>query len=105
MATSDLIGVADAVIIAVVVDDDASFTGFADAVHVNARVIGVGGGCVVVASRLVLTAGDLVSVADAVIIAVVVDDDPSFTGFADACLLYTSPSPRDLSTSRMPSSA
>ena len=24
---------------------------------------------------------------------------------ADACLLYTSPSPRDLSTSRMPSSA
>ena len=31
---------------------------------------------------------------------IVVDDD----GF-DACLLYTSPSPRDLSTSRMPSSA
>ena len=26
-------------------------------------------------------------------------------GFYDACLLYTSPSPRDLSTSRMPSSA
>ena len=26
-------------------------------------------------------------------------------GLADACLLYTSPSPRDLSTSRMPSSA
>ena len=26
-------------------------------------------------------------------------------GVADACLLYTSPSPRDLSTSRMPSSA
>ena len=26
-------------------------------------------------------------------------------GFAQACLLYTSPSPRDLSTSRMPSSA
>ena len=25
--------------------------------------------------------------------------------FQDACLLYTSPSPRDLSTSRMPSSA
>ena len=29
----------------------------------------------------------------------VADDNP------DACLLYTSPSPRDLSTSRMPSSA
>ena len=26
-------------------------------------------------------------------------------GFAGICLLYTSPSPRDLSTSRMPSSA
>ena len=26
-------------------------------------------------------------------------------GWSDACLLYTSPSPRDLSTSRMPSSA
>ena len=26
-------------------------------------------------------------------------------GFLKACLLYTSPSPRDLSTSRMPSSA
>ena len=29
----------------------------------------------------------------------------SFMGMVDACLLYTSPSPRDLSTSRMPSSA
>ena len=28
-----------------------------------------------------------------------------FTGLAYLCLLYTSPSPRDLSTSRMPSSA
>ena len=26
-------------------------------------------------------------------------------GYAQGCLLYTSPSPRDLSTSRMPSSA
>ena len=26
-------------------------------------------------------------------------------GLSDTCLLYTSPSPRDLSTSRMPSSA
>ena len=29
----------------------------------------------------------------------------SFTGMAVGCLLYTSPSPRDLSTSRIPSSA
>ena len=29
----------------------------------------------------------------------------SFRRFLDRCLLYTSPSPRDLSTSRMPSSA
>ena len=28
-----------------------------------------------------------------------------WTSAADSCLLYTSPSPRDLSTSRMPSSA
>ena len=28
-----------------------------------------------------------------------------FQGWAKTCLLYTSPSPRDLSTSRMPSSA
>ena len=35
------------------------------------------------------------------------DDDDSFSLGAngDDCLLYTSPSPRDLSTSRMPSSA
>ena len=39
-------------------------------------------------------------------------DNPLFVGFArshssqyEGCLLYTSPSPRDLSTSRMPSSA
>ena len=28
-----------------------------------------------------------------------------YSGGVDPCLLYTSPSPRDLSTSRMPSSA
>ena len=31
--------------------------------------------------------------------------DLAVSAFVDACLLYTSPSPRDLSTSRMPSSA
>ena len=30
---------------------------------------------------------------------------PEYTATPTACLLYTSPSPRDLSTSRMPSSA
>ena len=30
---------------------------------------------------------------------------PQDTPYVDICLLYTSPSPRDLSTSRMPSSA
>ena len=30
---------------------------------------------------------------------------PVFMAYISACLLYTSPSPRDLSTSRMPSSA
>ena len=29
----------------------------------------------------------------------------ALSGYANICLLYTSPSPRDLSTSRMPSSA
>ena len=34
------------------------------------------------------------------------EDGPNGTIYiVDACLLYTSPSPRDLSTSRMPSSA
>ena len=31
--------------------------------------------------------------------------DLEYQSHPDACLLYTSPSPRDLSTSRMPSSA
>ena len=35
---------------------------------------------------------------------VLVKDNVPATGY-DICLLYTSPSPRDLSTSRMPSSA
>ena len=30
---------------------------------------------------------------------------PGYINFLDACLLYTSPSPRDRSLSRMPSSA
>ena len=34
-----------------------------------------------------------------------VGDNISIPGEAISCLLYTSPSPRDLSTSRMPSSA
>ena len=33
------------------------------------------------------------------------DKYKTFNIIAEACLLYTSPSPRDLSTSRMPSSA
>ena len=33
------------------------------------------------------------------------DSDISFYRLSGDCLLYTSPSPRDLSTSRMPSSA
>ena len=32
-------------------------------------------------------------------------DNDDLAAFLKACLLYTSPSPRDLSTSRMPSSA
>ena len=37
--------------------------------------------------------------------AVVVDKNLKEIGKLNICLLYTSPSPRDLSTSRMPSSA
>ena len=46
-------------------------------------------------------------VADLDLIRVAVRDvnRPRTVELADACLLYTSPSPRDLSTSRMPSSA
>ena len=38
-------------------------------------------------------------------VAVVSSGDPGIYGMSGPCLLYTSPSPRDLSTSRMPSSA
>ena len=38
-------------------------------------------------------------------IALTLDDDDLIILCSDGCLLYTSPSPRDLSTSRMPSSA
>ena len=41
------------------------------------------------------------SLAEIVIVSIFVNP----TQFARGCLLYTSPSPRDLSTSRMPSSA
>ena len=34
-----------------------------------------------------------------------VEDTPSVRGMINNCLLYTSPSPRDISGSRMPSSA
>ena len=34
-----------------------------------------------------------------------IDSEHYTDGSIDTCLLYTSPSPRDLSTSRMPSSA
>ena len=33
------------------------------------------------------------------------ENDPRYRDYWETCLLYTSPSPRDLSTSRMPSSA
>jgi len=39
------------------------------------------------------------------IVAAVVESGPSIERGLRICLLYTSPSPRDLSTSRMPSSA
>ena len=38
-------------------------------------------------------------------IVVIMVDDLGFNEVSSYCLLYTSPSPRDLSTSRMPSSA
>ena len=49
--------------------------------------------------------GDLVLAANAVLLNFVMLASYALDGFANACLLYTSPSPRDLSTSRMPSSA
>ena len=45
-----------------------------------------------------------VTVFDELIIAIGVNSDKKYM-FSLDCLLYTSPSPRDLSTSRMPSSA
>ena len=84
LTTGDLVSVANPVPIRVVVDDDAVLTGLADAVHVGAGVVGIGGSSIVVAGRLVLATGDLVSVTDAIAIRVVVHDDAIFTGLADA---------------------
>ena len=39
------------------------------------------------------------------LVRIVVDDEPSPIGWESSCLLYTSPSPRDVRSSRMPSSA
>ena len=47
----------------------------------------------------------LMPMLDANVVADAVDSSVSVYDDANACLLYTSPSPRDLSTSRMPSSA
>jgi len=49
-------------------------------------------------SRVHITAGQRVSPGEII-------GDVGTTGLATGCLLYTSPSPRDLSTARMPSSA
>ena len=42
---------------------------------------------------------------EAVVAAILKREELGSTGIGNGCLLYTSPSPRDLSTSRMPSSA
>ena len=66
------------------------------------------------ASSLLLLLDDIATVLDDVSIltkvaakktAGVLGDDLALNAQQVACLLYTSPSPRDLSTSRMPSSA
>ena len=59
-----------------------------------------GGGVPAVANGMA-TAADWMSAASFISMAGII----SFAGRDGSCLLYTSPSPRDLSTSRMPSSA
>ena len=74
--TGDLVGITYAVVIAVVVYDEAVFAGLADSIDVGTeRVVGVGGwSAVVVAGCRVGTAGDLVGITHAVVVAVVVYD-------------------------------
>ena len=53
-----------------------------------------------------ISSSKLASLSDDLKIKVIVDEENKTLTISDnGCLLYTSPSPRDLSTSRMPSSA
>ena len=45
------------------------------------------------------------NLAGSLVVDEVVDEVAVYQDYVEGCLLYTSPSPRDLSTSRMPSSA
>ena len=82
----DFVGVTNAVTIAVVVHDDSVYAGVTHAIDVcTLCVVGVCGGiCVVVAGRGIGTTCDLVGIADAVVIAVVVYDSASAVCFSGA---------------------
>ena len=83
MATGNLVGVADSIIVGVVVNDGSANASFTDAIRVGAGPIGVRCGSVVVARCVVLTTGDFVGVADSVVIGVVVHDGACHAGLAD----------------------
>ena len=84
LATRNFVGVADLIIVGIVVNDGASHTRLANAIHIRAGSIGIRCGSVVVAGGVVLTTGDFVSVADSIVVGVVVHDGACHAGLADS---------------------
>jgi hypothetical protein len=78
--TGHFVGVADAIVVVVVVDDGSSHAGFTDAIRVGTRSVRVGGGSVVVACGVVLATGDFVVIANTVIIGIIVDNSSGTIG-------------------------
>ena len=68
-----------------------------DVVIVGAGMVGASLACAIAPTNLSIALIEPVLFND--------DQQPSYDDRGISCLLYTSPSPRDLSTSRMPSSA
>ena len=90
LATGDFIGIADPIIVGIVVHDGTSHTRLTNAIHIRAGSIGIRCGSVVVACGVVLTAKDFVGVTDTIVVGIIVDNDSTFTRFTNAVHVGTS---------------